>query len=62
MPTQILAKYDFEDVVGGMKTRFKYKQVPSADYGLATEDILAAEDKMLNRCDSYVPWLLHCLS
>lgn len=52
MPTQILAKYDFEDVVGGMKTRFKYKQVPSADYGLATEDILAAEDKMLNRCDT----------
>jgi len=49
VPSQILAKYDFEDVVGGMKTRFKYRQVPSSDYGLKTEDILAAEDKALNR-------------
>lgn len=50
--SQVLAKYDFEDVVGGIKTRFRYKKVPSADFGLGTEDIIKADDKMLNRCDA----------
>lgn len=42
---------DFEDVIGGgtVKTKFRYKKVASADFGLTDEEILLLEDKQLNR-------------
>jgi len=38
---------DFEDVIGGgqIKTRFKYKKVAAADFGLTDEDLLLLDDK-----------------
>lgn len=42
---------DYEDVIGGgsVKTRFKYSNVPSADYGLTEEEIFLLDDKHLNQ-------------
>ncbi|PSC75398.1 KRI1-like protein [Micractinium conductrix] len=41
-------KLDYEDVVGGVPTRFRYKEVQPDSFGLEVEDILALEDKELN--------------
>jgi protein KRI1 len=47
-PDEVLA-LGFEDVIaGGLKTRFKYVQVPKADFGLTTEEILLADERDLN--------------
>lgn len=39
---------DYEDVVGDLATRFRYTQVPKADYGMSAVEILLANDKDLN--------------
>jgi len=44
-----LYKLDYEDIVGGMPTRFKYKEVESNDYGLTTQEILFARDATLKQ-------------
>jgi hypothetical protein len=42
---------DYEDVIGGgtIKTRFKYTNVPKADYGLTEEEIFLLDDQQLNK-------------
>lgn len=40
---------DYEDNIGGLKTRFRYKQVPKSNFGLSAEDILFFSDKELNQ-------------
>ena len=44
-----LYKLDYEDIVAGMPTRFKYRQVESNDYGLTTQEILLARDSTLKQ-------------
>jgi protein KRI1 len=44
-----LYELDYEDIVAGMPTRFKYRQVEANDYGLTTEEILLARDSTLKQ-------------
>ncbi|XP_047340466.1 protein KRI1 homolog [Impatiens glandulifera] len=42
-------KLDYEDTIGDLKTRFKYKEVGSKRYGLTVEEILMLDDNELNQ-------------
>lgn len=44
-----LYKLDYEDIVAGMPTRFKYRQVEPNNYGLSTHEILLARDSHLKQ-------------
>jgi protein KRI1 len=44
-----LYKLDYEDIVAGMPTRFKYRQVEKNNYGLSTQEILMARDTSLKQ-------------
>eukprot|EP00172_Hildenbrandia_rubra_P000689 Plantae.Rhodophyta-Hildenbrandia_rubra.ctg13782.p1 GENE.Plantae.Rhodophyta-Hildenbrandia_rubra.ctg13782~~Plantae.Rhodophyta-Hildenbrandia_rubra.ctg13782.p1 ORF type:complete len:631 (+),score=195.30 Plantae.Rhodophyta-Hildenbrandia_rubra.ctg13782:40-1893(+) len=40
---------DYEDIIGGEPVRFRYKGVDAEDFKMTPNEILAAEDKELNR-------------
>ncbi|TDH68001.1 hypothetical protein CCR75_002481 [Bremia lactucae] len=40
---------DYEDLIGEMKCRFKYRQVQNNDFGLTVDEIMAADDKDLKQ-------------
>lgn len=48
----LMEKYqglDFEDIVGGERFRFAYREVPADTFGMTAAEILESEDKELNR-------------
>uniref|UniRef100_A0A803N6A8 Kri1-like C-terminal domain-containing protein n=1 Tax=Chenopodium quinoa TaxID=63459 RepID=A0A803N6A8_CHEQI len=44
-----LYKLDYEDSIGDLKTRFKYREVKPSKYGLSAADILMLDEQELNQ-------------
>ncbi|XAR57661.1 hypothetical protein NMG60_11025901 [Bertholletia excelsa] len=42
-------KLDYEDTIGELRTRFKYREVKPKRYGLTAEEIIMMDDKELNQ-------------
>lgn len=42
-------KLDYEDMVGDLPTRFKYKKIKPNTFGIRTDDVLSMDDKELNQ-------------
>ncbi|KAL8133764.1 uncharacterized protein LOC141712655 [Apium graveolens] len=42
-------KLDYEDTIGDLKTRFKYRPVNAKRYGVKTKEVLLLDDKELNQ-------------
>lgn len=56
---KILKDADFEDIVGGLTTRFHYSETEPNDYGLSSQELLMATDEELDKWASLKQTISH---